>query len=113
MGEIGVLSNHDFRLLTWFRKLRNDVVHNWDFTVTDKHLQLFANPDHRRSDRFGALCATIVRDLWFAHPTVLLPLGTSGELVRLAKDVAAEGDKTDRIGEPMIRFTDEPVRPSE
>jgi hypothetical protein len=71
LHELGVISDHHFKLLTWFRQLRNDVAHHWDFVVTDGELAEFEMSDHRDPLKFADLCRLIVSDLWMQHPAII------------------------------------------
>jgi hypothetical protein len=73
LHELSVISDHHFKLLTWFRKLRNDFAHKWEFVVTDGdgNLAEFEKSEHRDPSKFADLCRLIVSDLWMQHPAII------------------------------------------
>lgn len=71
LSEVGVLSDHHYRLLNWFRKLRNDCAHNWEFTLEAGRLDVFADPSHQDVTKFADLCVMILLDLWTSHDTLI------------------------------------------
>src|SRR3984885_5094669 len=67
LNEMGALSDHHYRLLNWFQKLRNDCAHEWDFKITAGRLNRFVKAEHRDPGKFDELCMLILLDLWRSY----------------------------------------------
>lgn len=104
--EMGVLSEHDRKLLHWFRRLRNDIAHDFHFDLTAGRLDALADPKHRDPKNFASLCNAVVFDILNRHYHDLV------ELV-MAPDDIQENDTAQlwvEIPAPptVVRFKDDP-----
>lgn len=63
LHELNVLSDHHFRLLNWFRDLRNDSAHEPFFELKSDHLQNFTLPEQRDLTKFTDLMGLLILDL--------------------------------------------------
>jgi hypothetical protein len=74
LHEKGLLTDLQFKLLDWFRELRNDAVHEPFFEITPKRLEALKGvvsvgpktPLHL-PENFHELCTTFVFGLWNHH----------------------------------------------
>jgi hypothetical protein len=73
LHELGLLSDHHYKLLNWFRDRRNDVAHQPFFKLEPYMLSEFKNEDHRDISKFYVLCKQIVIDVWMQHELVIGP----------------------------------------
>jgi hypothetical protein len=71
LNELGILSDHHYTLLNWFRKLRNEAAHQPFFELTKDKLELFADGKLRDPATFASTCFNIVLDLWRAHEEIV------------------------------------------
>jgi hypothetical protein len=69
LNESGVLSDHHFRLLNWFRKLRNDFAHDPFFKLTPERLDIFEDIKFHDPIHFFELCVNILLSVWREHST--------------------------------------------
>ncbi len=67
LNELGILSDHHYRLLDWFRDIRNKAAHRIRFQIDKNALGTFVNKDHRNPDKFADLCISIVSDVLNSH----------------------------------------------
>ena len=67
LHEKEVITDHHYRLLNWFRKLRNDAAHEAFFELSEVHLDIFAEGRHRDPAEFAVLSCEILVDLWQAY----------------------------------------------
>ena len=74
LHEKGVLSDHHFGLLNWFRKLRNDAVHDPFFTLTPVRLEPLADEQMRQPDNFHTVCSKLLGDLWMTFSNDIGPV---------------------------------------
>jgi hypothetical protein len=94
LNEMGLLSDHHYRLLNWLRGLRNDAAHTWHFKLNPDKMKEIANPKYRKS--FGGLCAMILADLFNAFPEVskvVMPILDFGEDERAKNTVPVPASK--------------------
>jgi hypothetical protein len=73
LNEKGVLSDHHYQLLNWFRKLRNDAAHDPFFELTKDRMSPLADPEMRKPERFCMTCQSILTDLWLTFEDVVGP----------------------------------------
>jgi hypothetical protein len=71
LHEKGVLSDHHYQLLDWFRRLRNDAAHEPFFELTANRLDALSTPEHREPTNFDHVCKIILLDLFFQHDTLI------------------------------------------
>jgi hypothetical protein len=71
LHEMRVLSDHHYRLLNWFRKLRNDSAHDPFFELTPSRLDLMANEKFREVKNLSVLCRLMLMDLWRSYDTII------------------------------------------
>lgn len=64
LHELGALTDHHYRLLTWFNRLRNEVAHKPMFTLSQERLSELANPAQRRVEDFEGVCKLLLLELW-------------------------------------------------
>lgn len=74
LHELGVLSDHEFNILDWFRKLRNEAAHKAKFKLTAERLDAFMMESHRDPSKFQSLCSVLLYDLLMAHTNELFPV---------------------------------------
>jgi hypothetical protein len=74
LNEMGVLSDHHYTLLNWFRNLRNDAAHKPFFKLTTDRLDVFDKPEHRDVSKFDKTCNMILIDLWKSHDLIIGPV---------------------------------------
>jgi hypothetical protein len=72
--EIGYLSDHEFRLLNWFRSLRNDFAHDPFYKLTEDRLSLMAHPDFRKPSEFRMICIFVLLELFMQHVDTVGPV---------------------------------------
>jgi hypothetical protein len=71
LNEMGILSDHHFKLLDWFRKLRNDAAHDFDFGVTKERLDIFGEHFFHDPADLYVICTAIVFDLFMEHTEII------------------------------------------
>ncbi len=78
LNEIGLINDHSFKILDWFRRLRNKAAHEPFFTLSDsdsdyidKTLELFA--PGKAIGGLPRFCFQIVGMIWNPHRKILIP----------------------------------------
>jgi hypothetical protein len=71
LHEMRVLSDHHYRLLNWFRKLRNESAHDPFFELTPSRLQFMADEKFRDVKNLSTLCQIMLVDLWRSYDTII------------------------------------------
>jgi hypothetical protein len=74
LHELNVLSDHDYRLLTWLRFLRHDAAHLPFFNPKADRFEMFADEDHRDPGALSALCRLLLFDLIVKHQDTIIPI---------------------------------------
>jgi hypothetical protein len=86
LHELRVISDSQYKMYDWFRKLRNRAAHAALFEITNEDLQRFRQTSFEHPDQFAVLCVDIFIDLWNSHiplfapkfsPAVMIPKVTS------------------------------------
>ena len=85
LNEIGVISDPQFEMYDWFRKLRNRAAHDPVFELRPEDLERLPE-DHRNPARLERVCVSIVGGFWNAH----IPELVGQFMPSLAGAVAAE-----------------------
>jgi hypothetical protein len=70
LNELGILSDHHYKLLDWFRDIRNEAAHKWEFKLNPDKMKVFADPKYSDPKNFGALCIDLLSDLFSTFPIV-------------------------------------------
>ena len=78
LNEIGLIDDNLFKILDWFRRLRNKAAHEPFFTLSDsdsdyinKTLESF--PPGEASGGLPSFCLQIVGVIWNPHRKILIP----------------------------------------
>ena len=74
LNEMRWMTDHHYRLLNWFRKLRNDAAHEPFFELTAERLDILTDAKFRDPDHFFALCVFILLDLWAIYSDIVGPV---------------------------------------
>jgi len=73
LNEMGELSDDDFKIYEWFRKLRNTAAHEPLFQLSTDDLQNL-NDGFRNVEDFHAVCQDLMLRLWNKNTEILLPI---------------------------------------
>ena len=65
--ELSILNAAQFKVLSWFRKLRNRAAHTPLFDLTPNDLVAFRGTSFESVDQFALLCVDIFCDIWNQH----------------------------------------------
>lgn len=74
LHEMDIINDSDFKVLEWFRKLRNRAAHEPIFTLTDKDLSILIQEKYKRVENFHDLCFALTHILWDKNKDFLYPL---------------------------------------
>ncbi len=79
LNEIGLINDHSFEILDWFRRLRNKAAHEPFFALSDsesdyinKTLESF--PPGKAIGGLPRFCIQIVGMIWNPHRKILMPV---------------------------------------
>jgi hypothetical protein len=73
LHELGIISDAQFRVYDWFRKLRNSAAHKALFEVKTKDLQPIEGTQFEEPKKLALLCVSIFVDLWNEHVELFSP----------------------------------------
>ncbi|HEY7090199.1 MAG TPA: hypothetical protein VH518_19030 [Tepidisphaeraceae bacterium] len=90
LHEMGLLSDHHYVLLNWFRKLRNEAAHEPFFKLTKDKLDIFAEDEFREPDKFFKVCSRTIADLLITFSDILGPVFMPGLVKPKAQFVLME-----------------------
>jgi hypothetical protein len=74
LNELSIISDDQYRLLVWFKNLRNRAAHEPIFEITNQDLQRFKEAKDRDPNNFFMLCIAILSNLWNQHVKVFSPI---------------------------------------
>lgn len=74
LHEIGELSDEEYALYNWFRKLRNKAAHEPIFKITENELKGISTIEYRDINKFQSLCADLMLRLWNKNADILVPI---------------------------------------
>jgi hypothetical protein len=76
LHEIGVLSDEDFKVYDWFRKIRNKAAHEPLFNLKKEHLQNIKPIEYQEVEKFESICVDLMLRLWNQNIEILTPVFT-------------------------------------
>ncbi len=79
LNEIGLINNHFYEILDWFRRLRNKAAHEPFFALTDSECSyidktLKSFPPGKAVGGLHRFCTYIVGAIWNGHKDILMHL---------------------------------------
>ncbi|MBA4197184.1 MAG: hypothetical protein C0459_06470 [Chitinophaga sp.] len=74
LHEIGELTDQDYILYTWFRKLRNKAAHEPLFNLTIADFDPTIKEEYRSIDKFYSVCEDLMLRLWNKNKDILVPV---------------------------------------
>ena len=74
LHETSVISDNQYRLFDWFRKLRNRAAHEAIFHITSSDLEKVADENFKDPKNFYNLCFHVFGGLWNEHVEIFSPI---------------------------------------
>ncbi|ELE6591612.1 hypothetical protein NDJ14_16980 [Vibrio alginolyticus] len=78
LNEIGIISDDDYKVFEWFRKLRNKSAHLPVFEVTKNELKQLSDQQYHDPANFYNLCTIFIGGFWNGHIEVFGPVFAPG-----------------------------------
>ncbi|WP_339923138.1 hypothetical protein [uncultured Cyclobacterium sp.] len=73
LNELGALSDEDYRVYDWFRKIRNKAAHDPLFKLKKEYFQNIRPRDYQEIEKFESICVDLMLRLWNANMEILGP----------------------------------------
>jgi hypothetical protein len=67
LNELKVLSDHQLRLLSWYKSLRNRAAHSFEFAVTNEDMNVIKTQKLKDPTQFSVLSITILLNVIESH----------------------------------------------
>lgn len=78
LNELNIISDDQYKILDWFRKLRNKAAHVPIFDVTKQDLSMMPQEKYREPSNFYELCIILIGSLWNEHIPIFGPKYSPG-----------------------------------
>lgn len=74
LSELGILSDDEYRLFDWFRKIRNRAAHEALFELKENDFQKINPPEYRSPSKLYDICFGLVGSFWNKHVPIFGPV---------------------------------------
>jgi hypothetical protein len=73
LNELGIVDDHFYQILDWFRRLRNEAAHRPIFAITEADLAALKVEKFRDPKNFFSFCMNLVGAFWNQHSEIFSP----------------------------------------
>jgi uncharacterized protein YutE (UPF0331/DUF86 family) len=78
LNEIGLLTDEQYEVFDWFRKLRNRAAHDPIFYVSEQDLKKISDKNYHDPANFYGLCVLLIGGFWNQHVPIFGPIFAPG-----------------------------------